>query len=153
MTWLEDEIREFEGTADFETSQIAIEFNEALFERLQDLQWSQTNLAEEMGVSRSRVSKMLSSEGNVTLRTMVGAALAVGCELSVCMAPVHGSAGRFVGVEQSHFTGGRDRMGDRVSKAFMAAGSTAEIKTTIEVIDRKEGSIGRETEAFYQTAA
>ena len=53
-----------------------MDFQFALLDELEARGWTQARLAEELGVSRARVSQMLSSEANPTLK-LVGRALAV----------------------------------------------------------------------------
>lgn len=53
-----------------------MDFQFAILDELEARGWTQAKLADELGVSRARVSQMLSSEANPTLK-LVGRALAV----------------------------------------------------------------------------
>ena len=83
MARLEDLIAKVQGSPEFEFAQLAIEIGEEIVQRMDELGINQTELARRMGVSRARVSQVLSGSDNLTLRTLVGVANALDARLSV----------------------------------------------------------------------
>lgn len=70
-----------------ETDLHRLQFAQALFALMQEQEISRGELARRMGVPPSRVTAILSGDGNFTLQTMVRAARAVNAKYHHCLAP------------------------------------------------------------------
>lgn len=69
---------------------------EAIYDRMVELGLTRKEFAERMGVSPARVTNMFKGLGNFTLGTMVEAAHALDCELSITLVPHEvGEAGEY----------------------------------------------------------
>jgi len=64
-----------------------IEFTEAVLEQLEQQNMSKAELAEKMDVSPAYITRLLGGSNNLTLRTMVRAARALGCEFGCYLKP------------------------------------------------------------------
>ncbi|MDW7709792.1 MAG: helix-turn-helix domain-containing protein [Deferrisomatales bacterium] len=65
-----------------------LDFTEEIYERMEALGLTKSELAERLGTSPAYVTKILGGEANFTLRTMARLAHALGAGLSVQMSPV-----------------------------------------------------------------
>lgn len=72
-----------EGEAD----RLQLEFADRLTDLMEEKSISRIELARRLGIRPSRVTALLSGEGNLTTLTMVRAALAVGARYHHCVAP------------------------------------------------------------------
>lgn len=72
---------------DFENvaAKMALAFEASVFLRLKELGLKQKDLAQLLSVSPAAVSKLLTENSNMTLKTMAKIAVALGCEIS----PIH----------------------------------------------------------------
>lgn len=59
----------------------AVDITESVWNRMQELGWSQSDLARKLGKNRSQVSRMLSVQGNMTLQTISELEEALGVSL------------------------------------------------------------------------
>lgn len=71
-------IRRYQGDPEFEFDLLAIEVGERIVERMEELGMTRTELAAAVGVSKARISQILSGNDNLTLKSLV--AVAVGLE-------------------------------------------------------------------------
>jgi transcriptional regulator with XRE-family HTH domain len=71
-------VRRFEGDPEFEFDILAIDIGERIVERMEELGMTRTALAAAMGVSKARISQILSGNDNLTLKSLV--AVAIGLE-------------------------------------------------------------------------
>lgn len=76
-------VEEREGHPEFEFDLLAIEVGEAIAGRLDNLGLSRSDLSRRMGVSRARVTQILAGDDNLTLKSLVAVANALGATLSV----------------------------------------------------------------------
>jgi DNA-binding phage protein len=79
-----------EGEADLHQ----LQFADALLARMEEQGISRTELARRMGIQPSRVTAILSANGNFTIQTMVRAAYAVGAKYQHCLSPASKSIRR-----------------------------------------------------------
>lgn len=86
-TWFADKLKEFEGDLEFRTEEVIIEFTEKVVAAMRERDMSRVELAQRLGVSKSFVTKLLNGNPNLTIRTMVSLAAALGCELLVDIQP------------------------------------------------------------------
>lgn len=82
-SWFDQQVGKVEGTPSFETERLLISITEALVGRLIELDLKKSDLARAMNVDRSIVTRALSGDQNMTVRTMVSMALALGCRVRV----------------------------------------------------------------------
>ncbi len=71
-------IRSFEGDPEFEFDLLSIDIGERIVERMEELGLTRTALAAAIGVSKARISQILSGNDNLTLKSLV--AVAIGLE-------------------------------------------------------------------------
>ena len=71
-------VRQYQGDPEFEFDLLAIEVGERIVERMEELGMTRTELAAAVGVSKARISQILSGNDNLTLKSLV--AVAVGLE-------------------------------------------------------------------------
>lgn len=71
-------VRRYQGDPEFEFDLLAIEVGERIVERMGELGMTRTELAAAVGVSKARISQILSGNDNLTLKSLV--AVAVGLE-------------------------------------------------------------------------
>ena len=73
--------RQYRGDPEFEFDLLAIEIGERIVERMEELGMTRTKLAAAVGVSKARISQVLSGYDNLTLKSLV--AVATGLESRV----------------------------------------------------------------------
>ena len=78
---LQRTIASYEGDAEFEFEELLLEVNEQIVAQLQRSGMRRSELADKLGVSRAFVTKLLSGEENVTLKTLVRVANALGTKV------------------------------------------------------------------------
>ena len=76
-------IRQYEGDPDFEFDLLAIEVGERIIERMELLKMTRTELAAKIGVSKARISQILSGHDNLTLKSLVAVAIGLGSRVEV----------------------------------------------------------------------
>ncbi len=75
--------RQFEGDPEFEFDLLAIEIGERIVERMELLKMTRTELAAKVGVSKARISQVLSGHDNLTLKSLVAVAIGLGSRVEV----------------------------------------------------------------------
>jgi transcriptional regulator with XRE-family HTH domain len=81
----------FDGLKDspaFKTEEAILDFTEKLCDIMKEKGISRADLAVRLGVSRAYVTKLLNGNPNLTLKSFVAIADAVGCEFRMDMCPV-----------------------------------------------------------------
>lgn len=81
MTWLERYIEQNQYTVDYQTELSIIDFNEKIIARMEELKINRAELAKRLGVSKAFVTKLLNGNPNMTIKTMISIANALGCQL------------------------------------------------------------------------
>jgi len=71
-------VRRFEGDPEFEFDLLSIDVGERIVDRMEELGLTRTALAAAIGVSKARISQILSGNDNLTLKSLV--AVAIGLE-------------------------------------------------------------------------
>jgi len=82
-TWFYDLLADRKHDPAFLTEQVLIDVTEQISARLRELDMRSSDLAERLGVSRAYVSQLLNGKPNMTMRTLVGAAHALGLRVHV----------------------------------------------------------------------
>ena len=67
-------IRRYQGDPEFEFDLLAIKVGERIVERMEELGMNRTELAAAVGVSKARISQILSGNDNLTLKSLVAVA-------------------------------------------------------------------------------
>ena len=75
---IENWVKRYEGDPEFEFDRLALDVGERIVERMEKLGMSRTDLAAAVGVSKARISQILSGHDNLTLKSLV--AVAAGLE-------------------------------------------------------------------------
>ena len=75
--------RQYEGDPEFEFDLLAIEIGERIVERMELLKMTRTELAAKIGVSKARISQILSGHDNLTLKSLVAVATGLGSRIDV----------------------------------------------------------------------
>ena len=75
--------RQYEGDPEFEFDLLAIEIGERIVERMELLKMTRTELAAKIGVSKARISQVLSGHDNLTLKSLVAVAIGLGSRVEV----------------------------------------------------------------------
>ena len=71
---IENWIQKYEGDPEFEFDLLVIDIGERIVERLENLRMTRTDLATRIGVSKARISQILSGHDNLTLKSLVAVA-------------------------------------------------------------------------------
>lgn len=71
---IENWILQYEGDPEFEFDLLAIDIGERMVERMEQLSMTRTELAGKIGVSKARISQILSGNDNLTLKSLVAVA-------------------------------------------------------------------------------
>lgn len=82
---LETYAQDYANDPEFVAEGLAIKITEELLEYLGQKKLSQSWLAEQMGVSRAHVSRILNARPNITLLTIAKIAVALGVKPDVCL--------------------------------------------------------------------
>jgi transcriptional regulator with XRE-family HTH domain len=85
-TWLQRKIRSFAGRVGYETERLILNVNEQIQQNMEDRKVTRADLARELDVTKGYISRLLNNTPNMTLRTLVSIATAVGCRVSVTIA-------------------------------------------------------------------
>ena len=90
-------------TPEYRLEGAVLEITEALYLRMEELGLTRREFAERMGVSPARITNIFKGRNNFTLGTLVEAAHALDCELTIGLAPreIDGS-GEYRGAAQGH---------------------------------------------------
>ncbi|MDZ4178142.1 MAG: helix-turn-helix transcriptional regulator [Coriobacteriia bacterium] len=75
-------------TPDYRLEGAILEITEALYIRMEELGITRKEFAERMGVSPARITNIFKGKGNFTLSTLVEAAHALDCELTLGLKPL-----------------------------------------------------------------
>lgn len=81
MTSLENYIEQNQCNVDYQTELAAIDLNEKIIAKMNELKINRVGLANRLGVSKAFVTKLLNGNPNMTLKTIVSIAIALDCQL------------------------------------------------------------------------
>ena len=90
--WFRQYEDRYRDDPDFVLEGLIIELTDQIVVSMQEQGVSRAELAERLGVSRAYITKVLNGHGNMTLRTLVRLALALGMAPEVSLVPVDAEA-------------------------------------------------------------
>lgn len=82
-TWLQSKLRKVAGRVGYETERLMIGINEEIVAQMEAQGVTRTGLADRLKVDKARITRMLNGAPNMTLKTLVSVASALGCRVSV----------------------------------------------------------------------
>lgn len=82
-TWLQSRIRDVAGRVGYELERLLVGINEQIVSEMEKEGISRAELAARMQVDKAQITRMLNGPSNLTLKTVVSAASALGCRVSV----------------------------------------------------------------------
>ena len=86
-SWFSDLLDAYKDDPDFITDQLVLDITEQVATRMGNLGMRPVNLATTLGVSRAFISQLMNGRPNMTLRTLVGVALALDQRVSIRLEP------------------------------------------------------------------
>ena len=86
-TWFEEKLSQYENDSQFLTEEKILEFNEKVVSKMMENGINRVNLANRLGVTKSFVTKLLNGNPNMTIKTMVGIANVLDCNLHIDICP------------------------------------------------------------------
>ncbi len=85
--WYEKHIAPFRDTPEFQTERILVEIGEQIVTQMENQAISRAELARRLGVSRAFVTRLLTGNPNLTIKTLVRVASAAGLVVGVNLEP------------------------------------------------------------------
>ena len=86
-SWFEKKIDLWKDNTEYLTEEKIIEFTERIVQEMEHRQINRAQLAESLGKSKPFVTKLLKGDANMTVKTMVTIAQALGCNLHIGLCP------------------------------------------------------------------
>jgi transcriptional regulator with XRE-family HTH domain len=87
MSWLQENMPFEADDIEYLTEVSIYEFNELLTSKMKELAITRTQLAQRLGVSKSLITQILNGNPNMTIKTMVSLATALGCRINLDIYP------------------------------------------------------------------
>lgn len=81
--WYKEKIGKFRNDVDFMTETVIVDFTEKIVGKMKKTGLSRADFAQRLGVSKPFVTKLLNGNPNLTVKSMVSIAHALGCELNI----------------------------------------------------------------------
>jgi transcriptional regulator with XRE-family HTH domain len=81
--WFDKKLGEFKGSVDYETEKVILTLTERIVEIMDETGVSRAEMARRLGVSKAFVTKLLNGNPNLTIKSMVSIAIALGCEIDI----------------------------------------------------------------------
>jgi len=85
--WFKNEFEEAKDSVEFKLEHTEILLTEKILERMTECGISRSDLAKKMKTSKAYISKLFNNGSNMTLKSMLALAEAVGCSLSIDLLP------------------------------------------------------------------
>lgn len=82
-TWLQSKIRDVAGRVGYELERFVVGINEQIVAKMETEGLTRAELATRMKVDKAQITRMLNGSNNVTVKTLVSAASALGCRFTV----------------------------------------------------------------------
>jgi transcriptional regulator with XRE-family HTH domain len=81
--WFSEAVTEYKNDVDYLTEVAILDFTEKIVAKMKEQDLSRAELAKRLGVSKAFITKVLGGYPNLTIRSMVSFANALGCDLSL----------------------------------------------------------------------
>jgi len=81
--WFEEELKELKGDLHFQLEGLLLEIANQIISKMDENQITRSELARRLNVKRSFITRVLSGDENVTLKTLLKLSRALVCELKV----------------------------------------------------------------------
>ena len=95
---IENWSRRYQRDPEFEFDLLAIEVGERIVQRMEERRITRTELATAIGVSKARISQILSGHDNLTLKSLVAVAMGLDSRIELRLKSIHpGGGGRATG--------------------------------------------------------
>ena len=85
--------RRYQGDLEFEFDLLAIEVGERIVQRMEERKMTRTELATAIGVSKARISQILSGHDNLTLKSLVAVAVGLDSRIELRLKSIHPGEG------------------------------------------------------------
>lgn len=85
--WYEQYIARFRDTPEFQTERVLVDIGEQIVSQMESQEITRAELARRLGVSRPFVTRLLTGNPNLTVKTLVRVASAVGLVVDVSLEP------------------------------------------------------------------
>ena len=82
-TWLQSKLRDVAGRVGYEMERFVVGINEQIVQKMESEGLTRAELATRMAVDKAQVTRMLNAPHNITVKTFVAAASALGCRFTV----------------------------------------------------------------------
>lgn len=87
--WFAERLKEYEHDPDYLAEEVLLDITEQISLRLEELNLSASDLASKLGVSRAYISQVMNGKPNLTIRSLVGIALALDQKVTVSLDDRH----------------------------------------------------------------
>jgi len=115
------EIEAYRHDPEFEFEELLLDVNEQIVALMESQELRRTDLADRLGVSRAFITQLLRGEDNVSLKTLVRVANALGAKFTVNVTPRHIAEMRSRWLERAQETTPGAREGNAVEQTAIAA--------------------------------
>ena len=85
--WFRDKTDKFRDDVEFQTEEAILELNERIAQIMEEKGINRAKFANLLGVSKAFITKLLNGNPNLTIKSMVSIANALGCELDIDICP------------------------------------------------------------------
>jgi len=85
--WFAGQIEKYKDDLEFRTEGVILEFTEKIVAKMEEKNISRSALAKKLGVSKAFISKLLNGNPNLTIKSMMSIADALGCDLNLDIYP------------------------------------------------------------------
>ncbi|MFY9268251.1 MAG: helix-turn-helix transcriptional regulator [Candidatus Manganitrophaceae bacterium] len=83
--WFTEKLEAFKEDIDFRTEEVILELTDKISEIMARDGVNRSELANRLGVSKAFITKLLNGNPNLTLRTLVSIATALGCDVTISL--------------------------------------------------------------------
>lgn len=87
--WFAEVYEEVKDSFAFKLKSLELDITEKILEAMKNKNMSRKDLADELGTSKSAVSKLLNNGSNITLKRLLKISMAVGYELKIELVPTN----------------------------------------------------------------
>jgi transcriptional regulator with XRE-family HTH domain len=85
--WFDRLIDKYKEDREFRLEGLILDFTEKIVSKMEEMKITRAELAKRLGVSKAFISKLLNGNPNLTIKSMMSIADALGCDLSLDICP------------------------------------------------------------------